>query len=65
MKAGSTLPEHIVLIIRIFGDVLRRDTPARSAPEYEHQLHKKPTIFGSNDAMSVVVFFVISSFVCI
>src|SRR5512137_3076504 len=47
MNAGSTLPLHIVLRTRTFGADLIRETPARSAPVYEHQLQRNPMIFGS------------------
>jgi hypothetical protein len=33
----------------MFGGYWDLDTPARSAPAYEHQLHKKATILGSNE----------------
>ena len=32
----------------------KRDTPARSAPAYEHQLHRKPRIMGSNSTVFVM-----------
>ena len=47
-NAGSTRPLHITRIDLTFGAYLMRAVPARSAPVYEHQLHKNPTIFGSN-----------------
>ena len=55
LQAGATVvggccgtrPEHITRIPTILGGYFMRDVPARSAPVYEHQLHKKPIILGS------------------
>jgi hypothetical protein len=46
MKIGSTLPEHITLIILIFGGYCFLDIPAKSAPAYEHQLQANVKIRG-------------------
>src|SRR6516225_4085655 len=46
MNCGSTRPEHIRRITRAFAAYFRRETPARSAAVYVHQLQKKAAILG-------------------
>jgi hypothetical protein len=48
MSTGSILPVHMTRITRILGGYWNLETPARSAPAYEHQLHRKATNLGSN-----------------
>lgn len=48
MNPKSTLPVHMRRTIFILGVYCCLETPARSAAEYAHQLHKKPKIFGLN-----------------
>ena len=48
VTVGSILPEHITRITLIFEAYFKREVPARSAPVYEHQLHRNDTIVGSN-----------------
>ena len=50
INLSSALPEHITLINLTLGLYFVRAVPARSAPVYEHQLQKKPTILGSNSS---------------
>ena len=50
MNAGSTLPEHITRITRILGGYCSRETPARSAAAYPHQLQRNPKILGLNSS---------------
>jgi hypothetical protein len=59
MRTGSILPVHITRITRTFGGYWNLETPARSAPAYEHQLHRKATNLGSNafDMSKTPVFF--------
>src|SRR5208337_3022521 len=56
MKEGSTLPEHMRRMMRKLGADFIRLVPARSAPVYEHQLHKNPTIRGSKFLLFVFNF---------
>ena len=49
MNCGSTRPEHITRIMRAFGACLNRETPARSAAVYVHQLQKNATMRGSQE----------------
>jgi hypothetical protein len=46
MNCGSTRPEHISRIVRVFEAYFIRDTPARSAAVYVHQLQKKAMMHG-------------------
>jgi hypothetical protein len=50
-KPWLTLPLHITRIKRTLLGYCMRDTPARSAPAYAHQLQTKASIcgFGSED----------------
>ena len=48
ISTGSILPEHMTRMTRMFGGYWNLETPARSAPAYEHQLHRKATNLGSN-----------------
>ena len=43
----DTRPLHMTRTMRTLGAYLIRAVPAPSAARYEHQLQKKPTIFGS------------------
>ena len=52
---GSTRPLHITRMMRTFGAYLMRAEPARSAARYEHQLQRKPTIFGSKVSLVIVI----------
>src|SRR5208337_183720 len=56
MKEGSTLPEHMRRMMRKLGAEFIRLVSARSAPVYEHQLHKNPTIRGSKFLLFVFNF---------
>jgi len=47
-KTGLTRLEHMTLMGKMEGGYLSRLVPAKSAPEYEHHLHKKLTIRGMN-----------------
>src|SRR5512135_1858067 len=47
MNCGSTRPEHISRMVRQLAAYFMRDTPARSAAVYVHQLQKNATIRGS------------------
>src|SRR3972149_920070 len=53
MKAGSILPVHMTRMILRCGGYCSLETPAKSAAEYAHQLHRKPRILGlkSNPAI--------------
>src|SRR5665811_171936 len=42
----STLPVHMSRMIFMSGAYCSLETPAKSAAEYPHQLHKNPTILG-------------------
>src|SRR5208283_2693226 len=46
MNWGSTLPEHMSRITRMLAAYFSRETPARSAAVYVHQLQKKATMRG-------------------
>src|SRR5271157_6095603 len=46
MNCGSTRPEHIRRMTRTLEAYLSRETPARSAAVYVHQLQKKATMRG-------------------
>jgi len=50
MNARSTLPVHMRRTSLIFGAYCCLETPAKSAAEYPHQLHKKPKILGLNSS---------------
>src|ERR1039458_5644154 len=39
-RLGWTMPEHITRIMRMLGGYWMRETPAKSAPAYEHQLQQ-------------------------
>ena len=56
---GSTRPEHMTLIDLRLAGYLVRLVPARSAPAYEHQLQRNPTMLGSNSVMvyTILLFF--------
>lgn len=42
-------------MIRIFAGYWKRETPARSAPPYEHQLQQNATIWGSKSDCSILL----------
>ena len=44
-------------MMRTFGAYLIRAEPARSAARYEHQLQRKPTIFGSKVSFAHIAAF--------
>src|SRR5271165_5717350 len=46
MNCGSARPEHMRRMMRTFGAYLSRETPARSAAVYVHQLQKNATMRG-------------------
>jgi hypothetical protein len=43
-------PEHMTLTIRAEAGYCSLDTPAESAPAYEHQLQQKARILGLNSS---------------
>jgi hypothetical protein len=49
-NCGATRPEHMTRMIRTFDAYFIRETPARSAAVYVHQLQKNATIRGSHTA---------------
>jgi hypothetical protein len=52
MKLGCTMPEHMTLTMRTLGGYWNLDTPARSAPAYEHHLQQNATMRGSKSSDS-------------